>query len=389
MCDPNCTPSRADSDQSDFETVETAWVDETCDFDLPSDTCSPHIGGIVDALGVVVRDVADCVPVRVAILDSHFRIRALNAEWSRLRPLGVGILGQPFEACLSTASVSARNAVKACLARLVLGQSEGFVPSISLELDGTRRCFTLHARTLPQTSALVVVALLDITDRGHRAAERQTIARIVLDAEEAERRRIARELHDETAQQLAAMQFGLAGLRECGTGRKFASMCGDIEDMLRSVQNELRTLSYILHPPEIDDAGLAEALRRFVNGFARRTQLKAIFVNETGRVWTDSAMDRAVYRVAQEALINVGKHADATNARVSLRGHGQQLVLEVEDDGIGIAPELCSSRSDARLGVGLSAMRERIEALAGSLEVSRLNTGTRIRAIVPYSCLRQ
>lgn len=93
--------------------------------------------------------------------------------------------------------------------------------------------------------------------------------------------------------------------------------------------------------------------------------------------------------MTQEALINVCKHAQAQHACVRLKDCDQQLVLEIEDDGVGIPAELCSGRTDARMGVGLSAMRERIEALSGRLEVSRLKQGTRVVAILPCPRLYQ
>jgi signal transduction histidine kinase len=161
-----------------------------------------------------------------------------------------------------------------------------------------------------------------------------------------------------------------------------------MEEVLQSVQKELRTLSYMLHPPEIDE-GLVEALRNFVRGLARRVHVNANFVDETRGLLTDDETDRALYRVTQEALINVCKHAKAQHACVRLKDCDHQLVLEIEDDGVGIPAELCSGRNDARMGVGLSAMRERIEALSGQLEVSRLERGTRVVAILPYPRLYQ
>lgn len=374
MCDPDFVPSRVVKERSEPGMVEASAIG----FGACLQTQALAVAEVVDAMA---REVADCVPVKVALLDRHLRTRALNAEWRRFDPACSAALGHGFvNSCLSTASVSSRNDVAARLANLGRLHSNGFETQIDLDLQGMRRSFTLRARRMSHGPEFVVVALLSAR------AERGIIARIVLDAEEAERRRIARELHDDTAQRLAAIQLGLAGLREYGTGDQFDSRCRDIEAILRSVQDELRTLSYTLHPPEIGSAGLGDALGCFVSGFARRTRLKAMFVDETLGAATDGVTDRVLYRVTQEALTNVGKHAEATNAVVRLREYGQRLVLEVEDDGIGIAPELCSGRFDARLGVGLSSMRERIEALAGRFEVLRLDTGTRVRAILPVRC---
>lgn len=341
----------------------------------------------VDALA---RDMADCVPVRIAILDTCLRIRALNAEW-RPQDLPVeGGLGSDFvQACLATAHEPDRDAVVVGLSQLQGSTGpDRFTASIDLHLGSGTRHFALRARKLLQAPDLMVVTLLDVTDQSCVAAEQRRTMRAVLDAEEAERKRIARELHDETVQQLAVMQFGLAGLRKLGTGGDFDVRCRDMEDVLQSVQKELRTLSYMLHPPEID-GGLIEALRSFVRGLARRTHVNAMFIDETRGLLTDDETDRALYRVTQEALINVCKHAQAQNAYVRLRECSEQLVLEVEDDGIGISADLYSGRSDAGMGVGLSAMRERIEALAGRLNIFRLERGTRVVATLPFRRLYQ
>lgn len=355
---------------------------------LPPPIHGKALASDVDALA---QDVADCLPVRVAILDAQLRIRALNAEW-RPRDIPAGCrLGSDFvQACLATANELDRGAVVAGLSRLEGGTGlDTFSTKVGLRLGSSiRRHFTLCARKLLQAPDLMVVTLLDVTDQSRLAAERRRMMRAVLDAEEAERKRIARELHDETVQQLAVMQFGLAGLRKLGTGGDFDIRCRDMEDALQAVQRELRTLSYMLHPPEIDE-GLVEALRSFVRGLARRTHLDAKFVDETRGLLTDEETDRALYRVTQEALINVCKHAQAQHAYVRLKECGEQLVLEVEDDGVGISADLCSSRVDARMGVGLSAMRERVEALAGRLRISRLERGTRVVAILPFPRLYQ
>lgn len=372
--------------------LENGRVDDPSTYHLSPLLLPPpmHGGALISDVDALALDMADCVPVRVAILDTCLRIRALNAEWRPQDLPAGGGLGTDFvRACLTTANEPDRDAVIAGLSRL--GGSTGldtFSASIGLRLGSSTRHFTLRARKLLQAPDLMVVTLLDVTDQSRLATEQRRMMRAVLDAEEAERKRIARELHDETVQQLAVMQFGLAGLRKLGTGSDFDVQCRDMEDVLQSVQKELRTLSYMLHPPEID-GGLVEALASFVRGLARRTHVNAQFIDETRGLLTDDETDRALYRVTQEALINVSKHAQAQHAYVRLRECGEQLVLEVEDDGIGISSDLCSGRADARMGVGLSAMRERIEALAGRFTISRLERGTRVVAMLPFRRIYQ
>lgn len=379
-------PSGSNSEEPDDE------VDDVSTFDLEPLLLPAPMGreALASDVGALARDMADCVPVRIAILDACLRIRALNAEWRLLDlPVGGGLGSDFAQACLTTANGPDRETVVAGLSRLADNTGlDIFSTRIGLRLSSIPRHFALRARKLLQAPDIIVVTLLDVTDQSRLAGERRRMMRAVLDAEETERKRIARELHDETVQQLTVMQFGLAGLRKLGTGADFDVRCRDMEEVLQSVQKELRTLSYMLHPPEID-GGLVQALRSFVRGLARRIHVNASFIDETSGLLTDDETDRALYRVTQEALINVCKHSQAQHARVRLKDCDRQLVLEVEDDGVGIPAELCLNRPDARMGVGLSAMRERIEALAGRFEVSRLEKGTRVVAILPYPRLYQ
>jgi two-component system, NarL family, sensor kinase len=381
MCDPDYAFSRTHSDLPDPEFPEPVVEGRAEDFHTPAWPAEEP-----DTLDVLAYEMADCVPVRIAILDRHLRILALNAEWRRLDLRRDQPLQRDFvETCLSAASEADRTVIAMGLKELAEGRSDTLTATVKFTHGGSHRGFALRGRKSPLMPKLIVVALLDMADNGRVPIDDRAMTRVVLDAEAAERKRIARELHDDTAQQLVAMQLGLAGLKECGNTAEFDGIYHNIEEALRSVQQELRTLSYSLHPPEIEGAGLTEALGIFVQGFARRTRLAATFIDETRGLIADGLTDRALYRVAQEALTNVGKHAKARNARVCLRAQDQKLVLEVDDDGIGIAPELCSGRSDARLGVGLSAMRERVEALSGRLEVYRLPKGTRVTAILPHT----
>lgn len=236
--------------------------------------------------------------------------------------------------------------------------------------------------SIAEPFGMILVVLKTGRKTGERLTRRAQQARILL-AQEEERRRIARDLHDGTAQHLALAQVMLETVRKARTFDAIEEACIDIESALSTAQHQMRTLSYVLHPPELSSGGIYEALAAFVRGFARRTGLDVRFQNLAGRLRPSADLEIALYRVAQEALVNVGKHAFAHTVEVRLTTVAKHLVLEVEDDGIGIPSDIIEGRRREAMGVGLSGMRERVEALGGIFCVERRANGTHIGAYFP------
>ncbi|MEK7455112.1 MAG: ATP-binding protein [Pseudomonadota bacterium] len=139
----------------------------------------------------------------------------------------------------------------------------------------------------------------------------------------------------------------------------------------------------MLHPPELAEDGIEAALAHFTRGFARRSGLQVEFRCLSGPIKRDPDMEIAFYRVAQEALANVYKHADARHAVVRLRRTQTSFTLEIEDDGRGVPEHILNGQGRDIVGVGLSGMRERVVALAGQLEVRRTGAGTLVTATIP------
>jgi two-component system, NarL family, sensor kinase len=335
-----------------------------------------------------LQGLIDILPEQVAILDQDMRIMAVNTAWRVLVAMGGdapegAFVGRSYLELCRQAERSNRDskAIRLGLTRLQLGGISRFDHNYSLNVNGERRHYVLKA--LRCTDDLVILSHVDLTDSRLREVERRRYCRMLLSAEAAERKRIARELHDETAQQLAVMQLSLPSLRQDDGSPEAERAYSGIEAALGAVQGQLRTLSYILHPPELGDGGIVEALRTFVAGFARRTGLHVEFIADTtcGRRFRD--IEQALYRVTQEALANIVKHARANHAFVRLRKEPGQLILEIQDDGVGISPALCSGAATSALGVGLPGMRGRIEALAGNFEIRRLPVGTLVSVRMP------
>ncbi len=203
--------------------------------------------------------------------------------------------------------------------------------------------------------------------------------------QEDERQRIARELHDSTAQHLVAANLGLAGLeaevRHSVTARKILA---EIENLQAEALRELRIFTYLLHPPNLANDGLQTTLRDFAEGFAGRTGLLARIRIPEEVDDLPSELQRTILRVVQEALTNVHRHAGASRVSVDARNRSGRLVVRIRDNGHGMAN---SNQPDGpiRFGVGIAGMRARLEQFGGDLRIKTGSGGTSVVAIVPIS----
>jgi signal transduction histidine kinase len=214
-----------------------------------------------------------------------------------------------------------------------------------------------------------------------------TLAARLLEAEDGERRRIARELHDSIGQIVAALGMKLDTMAAAAVGMEDLSWRLAIEEavaLARDIDREIRTVSYLLHPPLLDESGLASALRWYANGFAARSGIAVHLELDEPPARPDPAVELALFRVVQEALTNVYRHSGSARAVVRLAYGGERLVVEVEDGGRGWAPPP-GGQTPEQHGVGIASMRERVRGLGGTLECrSRPGSGTLVRASVPW-----
>lgn len=202
-----------------------------------------------------------------------------------------------------------------------------------------------------------------------------------------ERRRIARDLHDVTGQSLAAQGMMLGSLLESTTEldpqvRKVLFECVALNER---ITDEVRTLSYLLHPPLIEERGLAAGIKSFVEGFSARTGIKIAIEVDADFPRLPSEIELALFRVVQEGLTNLRRHSGASSGHVTLRHTDAEVVLSIRDFGKGIQSEILNSEnSKASLGVGILGMRERIRQFSGDLEIiSHQNHGTLVTVHVP------
>jgi signal transduction histidine kinase len=218
----------------------------------------------------------------------------------------------------------------------------------------------------------------------------QTLRRLsarLLQLQDEERRRIARELHDSVGQMLAALSMNLAGVRaDIDLLTKTTAVLTDSEDLVREMSKEVRTISHLLHPPLLDEAGLASALRWYVDGFAQRSKIEVDLdcPNDFGRL--PRIVETAAFRLVQECLTNIHRHSGSPTAKIRLRHSDHEVTVEVEDKGKGIPADKLEEMASVGIpGVGITGMRERVRQLGGTLDIGSSGSGTTVRARLPVS----
>lgn len=231
----------------------------------------------------------------------------------------------------------------------------------------------------------------DVTERKRAEHEVRELGGRVLRAQDEERRRIARELHDGAAQNMAAVAANLQRLCEMRAGGGGAQrLARESLGLIDETLSEIRTLSYLLHPPLLDEIGLAAALQWYIDGFEMRSGIKVDLriLQELDRLPSETEI--ALFRIVQESLVNVHRHAGSKTAAIQLGQTGTEFVLTIRDTGKGMPDVAYASAGDdiRSLGVGIAGMNARLRQLGGRLEVVSSKRGTTVRAIVPRNSAR-
>jgi signal transduction histidine kinase len=248
---------------------------------------------------------------------------------------------------------------------------------------------TVFSRNAAGEVELVLGVSEDMSEHDRMAQEVRDLSKRMLTLQIDERRQIAQELHDSTGQHLTAArlslqraQIGQQGLMGSAKDRAFlVAALDDTRTALEEAQHEVRVLSYLLHPPQIQSQGLSQAISSFATGFGQRAGLEVSVRIAPGADLIDDNVALHLFRICQEALTNVYRHARAGAAMVTLAVDEATIQLEVLDDGIGIDEAHLPTLE--QLGVGLSGMRDRLTRLGGSLQLFGGSWGTTLLATVP------
>ncbi len=236
------------------------------------------------------------------------------------------------------------------------------------------------------------------SDISARKAAEQAAMRLtsrILSLQDTERRKIARELHDCLGQYLAALKMNLDQMKldqlsgegsEDGelTARK-SKQLSECSEIVERCLTETRTLSHLMHPPLLDEAGLASAIRWYVEGFVERSDIKANLNLPSVLPRLRSNMELALFRVLQESLTNVHRHASCSSVEIIIAVNAAEVSLKVKDNGSGIAPDRLRRLREggAEVGIGLAGMRERVRDLGGHLDLTSDASGTTVTAVMP------
>jgi signal transduction histidine kinase len=223
---------------------------------------------------------------------------------------------------------------------------------------------------------------------GNRKAAEAAVRRLsgrVLQLQDAERRKVARELHDSIGQYFASLAMNLELLQNPRlTDAKKEELLTQSLEVVQQGTAEARTLSYLLHPPLLDEAGFASAARWYVDGFAERSKIHLLLEVDSnlGRLSPD--VELVLFRVLQECLTNIHRHSGASRAEIRVM-RNKDVTLTIEDFGKGIPEDLLEEfrTTNTGTGVGLAGMRERVREIGGVLDITSAGSGTRVQVVVP------
>jgi signal transduction histidine kinase len=234
--------------------------------------------------------------------------------------------------------------------------------------------FTSADLRLAEQFATHAATAVDLSRRVARDALRRVVA-----GQELERRRLARELHDETGQALTSILLGLRAVEESEGADEMRKAAGELRELVVATLQDVRRLAVQLRPKALDDFGLAPALERLAQTFAEATEMRVELEPQLGDERLPAEVETTLYRIVQEALTNIVKHAEATNVSILLIRRNATATVVIEDDGRGFDPD--HVRED---GVGLLGMRERVELHDGRLTIESVpGSGTTLVAEVP------
>jgi len=333
----------------------------------------------------------DALPAHIAILDERGVVIAVNAAWRRfageagVRQAAHGV-GADYavicEAAIPDAGEADR-AVKAIQA-VLRAQHQEFRLDYSRPGPQGLRWFQMRTIRFGDAGARrLVIEQEDITDIKRAETGLRELAERLLRLQDEERRHMARELHDTTAQNLVA---ALLDIDRLTTMLVLDDASGELVEEVRKLielsLQEIRTLSYLLHPPLLDELGLPSALRWFVRGFENRSGITIALTMQDDMERLPPPVESALFRVIQEALTNIHRHSESATAEIRLARSAQDVVLEVADQGRGISMDDGSGADIASLGLGISGMRVRLHQLGGELAIYSAGQGTTVRATV-------
>ncbi len=317
----------------------------------------------------------------IVLFDDHGLFLDLNLAacelygWAREE-----LVGRPFRVVLSREDEAP---TRADLERL---KREGRRSGVLRMQRRDHSIVEVEARAVADIVPGVHMAVLrDLRERRESERVLRNLSGRLLRLQDEERRRLAREIHDSTAQGLAALSLGLGVIAKAAQrlGAREQQALADAQAQVEQSTQELRTISYLLHPPLLDEMGLASALRAYADGFSNRSGVRVTLQVPEQDTRLPGEAETALFRMVQECLTNIHRHSGSPTAHVRLLLDAESAVLEVSDQGKGLNVPAPGGSPRSELGVGIVGMQERVRQLGGRLEIESGRTGTTVRAVLP------
>jgi len=412
-----------------FETVRRRRDGTYLDVSLTISPIRDTAGRVIGASNVA-RDISERKRSEVALRESEERFRALvnassdvvyrmSPDWSEMRELDgrrfVGDTGKPRkdwlneyihpddqpivlrtirEAVQTKSMFELEHRVRRTDGTLGWTNSRA-VPLLNVNgeiLEWFGAASDVTARKEAEESFRKLAQTLDTEVRARtreleeRSNQLRELSWRLLTSQDEERRHIARELHDSAGQTLTVLGITLAQLLQ-KTGRNAPELATEAEQIQETVQQlhrEIRTTSYLLHPPLLDESGLCSAINWYVQGLLERSGLRVHLdiSEEFGRLPRD--MELVIFRLVQESLTNIHRHSESKTASIRIARESNQISLDIRDQGKGMSPARLAEIQSGRSGVGISGMRERLRQFEGTLNIESDSSGTRVFATIPF-----
>ncbi len=240
---------------------------------------------------------------------------------------------------------------------------------------------------VPELLRAKVSVFAELHRRAHQLetlnSELRRLSSRLMTAQDEERRRFARDLHDDIGQELAAAKMMLDGLLQRPAIQKEQEAVSEASDLIDRAIQQVRSMSYLLHPPLLDEGGLFSALRWLLEGMTERSGIvTSLDVQPPDFPRLAPLLERTIFRIVQEALTNVLRHSRAQTASVSLAQRDSCLLLRVRDDGKGVAEQTLQLQPGS-IGIGIGGMRERVGEFGGELRILNANPGTIVEISIP------
>jgi PAS domain S-box-containing protein len=245
--------------------------------------------------------------------------------------------------------------------------------------DGLETQVQLRTQELEERNAKVLQQSEQLRELSNR----------LLQTQDDERRHIARELHDSAGQTVAILGMNLASLgQQVEDNAALGKVVADCQNLVQELSKELRTTSYLLHPPLLDESGLSEAIRWYIQGLTERSDLSiGLAISENfGRLPRD--IELTLFRIAQECLTNIHRHSGSKTAVIRLSQSAGNVSLEIQDDGMGIPAEKQARIQLQGSGVGITGMRERVRHFKGAMDIESSDSGTKVSVLLPVTIPR-